>query len=219
VKTSYRQQRRQVLRTTPAPAGLEAWLDAVNGLPADPIALMLLSNGISQLWVARENGTESEREAGIRQLKQESKGWGATAVAYIFRDDTGPQEPGERLGELVSAWITLRHIAEFGALEPRSDQAVTILNPPGAGAQLKCAQGRLSVEISPFLRMLDGVEARRIRLCPVCDRLFWAGRRDKRGCTGKCSGVLRQRSLRTQQRENRAFRKRRRLRGKEKQNG
>jgi hypothetical protein len=205
---------RQTLRTTPAPDGLEAWLDAVNGLPGDelcpipggaPPPLWLISDGgVPSLWLARTNNAESERAQKVRELRKRTADWGRPTVAYIFREDTGTPEPGERLSELVSAWITFRHIAELAGSPQAFDRVVTVTNPPGAGARLIADHGVLKVEVSPLFKMLDGIEADRIRVCPICQNLYWAGRRDKSACSGQCSGTFRQRRLR----ENRARAKR-----------
>jgi len=162
--------------------------------------------------MARSNSAEAERDRKIQELRERSATWGRPAVAHIFREDTNPPEPGERLSELLSAWVTLRHIAEFAASDGAASVVATITNPPGAGARLISDHGVLRVEISPFLAMLDGIEANRIRLCPICKGIFWAGRRDKSACSPQCSLTLRQRRLR----ENRAYSKRKQERKKEK---
>lgn len=55
--------------------------------------------------------------------------------------------------------------------------------------------GNLRIQHDPLLQALDGVEVRRIRECPVCGALYWAGRLDKPACD-KCTHVLRQRRYR-----------------------
>jgi hypothetical protein len=39
--------------------------------------------------------------------------------------------------------------------------------------------------------VLEKIEVERIRVCPVCARLFWAGRLDQSACRSQCSNVLR----------------------------
>lgn len=70
-------------------------------------------------------------------------------------------------------------------------------------AGLYIESGVIKIQLAPFLELLQGIEVKRIRLCPVCGNLFWAGRIDKSGCDEACSRVLRQRRLR----ENRAYQK------------
>jgi hypothetical protein len=204
VRQRSKRHNQQALRTTPAPDGLQAWLDVVNGLPEittpeDLKTLILMEYSVESLWQAQANNTQAEREEKIQELRNRTVGWGHQCVAYIFRSDTDPVEPGERLGEVISGWMTFGQIAEFGASHRASEQMR--IGPPGAGVQLISRQGVLGVEVSPFMRMLDGTECGRIRLCPVCSKFFWAGRRDKPACSQQCAGALRQRRLR----ENRAY--------------
>lgn len=204
----------QTLRTTPVPHDIRLWLDAVNGIPTDQIApdhangipplLAAPYADIPALWVARINGTVPLRDQKILELRERTRDWGTTAVGHIFREDTDPQEPGERLHELVSAWMTFAQLASFGAAA-LCGQTVTIGCPTGAGARLISNQGTLHVEISPFLKMLEGIETFRIRECPICRKFFWAGRRDKSACREECARVVRQRNIRARQKANRTY--------------
>jgi hypothetical protein len=193
-------------RLTQAPLGLEAWIAAANAIPPDQVSSLLLlpHGGVRPLWLARTNQAEAEREQEIRELQDRTVSWGKAAVDYIFRSDTDPQEPGERLNELVSVHLTLRNIAKLARSRAAFNQVIALPNAPGSHARLLSDKGKLRVEISPFLTMLNGMEADRIRVCPVCEKLFWAGRLDKSACTELCSGALRQRKLR----ENRQYKKR-----------
>ena len=49
-----------------------------------------------------------------------------------------------------------------------------------------------------LVALLEGVDANRIRECPVCYRFFWAGRKDMTCCTTRCSGARRMRKFRDQ---------------------
>lgn len=57
------------------------------------------------------------------------------------------------------------------------------------------AIGNLRIQHDPLLQALEGVEVSRIRECPICGALYWAGRLDKPACD-KCTHVLRQRRYR-----------------------
>jgi hypothetical protein len=46
--------------------------------------------------------------------------------------------------------------------------------------------GKILIQTGPLLELVKGVEARRIRQCSECKRIFWAGRMDKFACTKKC---------------------------------
>ena len=187
---------RQALRTTPVPAALGSWLDAINGLPNDDGLLFDLANQILPLWVARTNSTEREREQRISTLRERTKDWGRVAADYVFRlDSEGNLEPGDRLRELCLARIAFREIAQLSG--------GPLHTPVLQGATAVIDGGIIRIRLAPFLELLKGIEASRIRQCPICTKLFWAGRRDKSACTEECSRVLRQRRLR----ENRAYRK------------
>lgn len=57
-------------------------------------------------------------------------------------------------------------------------------------------RGQVRFEIGPIIRALDGVEAARIRRCPICGLFFWASRKDKPGCGPRCANTLRARRWR-----------------------
>lgn len=48
------------------------------------------------------------------------------------------------------------------------------------------ASGNLRLEPGLLLKIIEGVEAKRIRQCSECKRIFWAGRIDKLACNTKC---------------------------------
>lgn len=62
-------------------------------------------------------------------------------------------------------------------------------------------EGKISFTPSPLAELLEGIEAVRVRECPVCYKYFWAGRKDMRGCSPQCSHTLRQRKFRERYQE------------------
>lgn len=56
-------------------------------------------------------------------------------------------------------------------------------------------------EPRPIVRILKGVEFRRVRQCRLCKKLFWAKRLDALGCSARCSNALRQRKLREKKKD------------------
>jgi hypothetical protein len=60
--------------------------------------------------------------------------------------------------------------------------------------------GKITRRELDFLIFMEGVEARRLRECRVCQRLFWASRIEKSGapygCSDQCNNTLRQRDSR-----------------------
>jgi hypothetical protein len=51
--------------------------------------------------------------------------------------------------------------------------------------------GKFRLEPHPLLQAISDVESGRIRECPICGHIFWAGRIDQPCCSQKCSGALR----------------------------
>jgi hypothetical protein len=49
---------------------------------------------------------------------------------------------------------------------------------------------------SPLYKALDGVDIDRIRVCPICKKIYWAGRIDQPTCSKKCGALLRVRRWR-----------------------
>ena len=52
-----------------------------------------------------------------------------------------------------------------------------------------------------FFEIIRGIEADRLRVCEVCNRIFWAKRKDAETCSPNCLNVLRQRRFRQQNKE------------------
>jgi ssDNA-binding Zn-finger/Zn-ribbon topoisomerase 1 len=46
--------------------------------------------------------------------------------------------------------------------------------------------------IAEFAEAIDGIEFFRLRLCPICRKVYWASRLDKKACGKKCSDALSQ---------------------------
>jgi hypothetical protein len=58
-------------------------------------------------------------------------------------------------------------------------------------------RGELEFNIDPLFKALNGVEAARIRCCPICGFIFWASRKDKPCCTVHCAKIHRTRRWRS----------------------
>jgi hypothetical protein len=58
--------------------------------------------------------------------------------------------------------------------------------------------GRIKFTPPRLVQLLEGVEAARIRECPICFKFFWAGRKDMIGCSTRCSNAYRMRKYRKQ---------------------
>jgi hypothetical protein len=60
---------------------------------------------------------------------------------------------------------------------------------------------KLSTPWSALREILSGVQATRIRSCPICAKYFYSLRKDKKACSSKCVGVHRVRRWRDKQAE------------------
>lgn len=58
------------------------------------------------------------------------------------------------------------------------------------------SDGLIEIERDEFLRAIEDVEAKRLRLCEICGRIFWAGRLDQQCCSSACAHALRNRRYR-----------------------
>ena len=57
-------------------------------------------------------------------------------------------------------------------------------------------QGVFILERNKLIEALECVEAQRIRTCPICEQIFWAGRLNQPACSKRCSHTLRNRKYR-----------------------
>lgn len=57
-------------------------------------------------------------------------------------------------------------------------------------------KGKITFKNNGIINALEGIDAARLRICPVCEKIFWANRLDKIGCSTKCNQTLRTRKKR-----------------------
>lgn len=57
--------------------------------------------------------------------------------------------------------------------------------------------GKITFQTDKVIRALEGIDIKRLRICEVCNRIFWANRLEKIGCSDKCNQTLRTRRKRT----------------------
>ena len=57
-------------------------------------------------------------------------------------------------------------------------------------------KGKIKFTPPNIVRLLEGIEAARIRECPICFKFYWAGRKDMRCCSTQCASTLRMREYR-----------------------
>jgi hypothetical protein len=128
----------------------------------------------------------------------------------------------ERLHALACAVATTLY-GVVGATSPRTLRALgdTPLmisrryeNPATSRSEVWMRQGVIGTQwLDPFrefFRVIEGIEAARVRQCPICDRLFEALRKDQKACSKRCNAVRRVRDWRANQDQHEYRRKLRR---------
>jgi hypothetical protein len=76
-----------------------------------------------------------------------------------------------------------------------------LLPPPQVGPIVSLDGDKTAVSFGPYGEFLEGlltVQISRIRRCRICERLFYAERRDKFSCSPQCSNTDRQRRHRAE---------------------
>jgi hypothetical protein len=64
--------------------------------------------------------------------------------------------------------------------------------------------GILQLRLDPFAETVQGLEADRIRECPICQRIFWANPKSKMACSARCRNIFNVRKHRDLMKKNKA---------------
>jgi len=111
------------------------------------------------------------------------------------------------VGEIAAALHTLVTAVTPEVLKAVGEEPLFIkrlYETPGASRGEICIRnGTVTTKwVDPFkdfLAALDGVEAVRVRQCPVCGRFFYAFRKDQKACSKRCNSSRRVRDWRANQ--------------------
>lgn len=176
-----------------APAPLQKLIELVNSVPASVALPSTEAEGTKILKLI-----ESRDFARFRELI------GGVKPDLFLRKLIGPRAP-KTFNRVAGYYILLRsgrewlrEIAGIGVLCPKYKPRGWTLPPiqlPMVTAQVDDRR-KLHLNLGPIIDAIDAIDPCRIRICPVCQGIFWAARIDKRGCTDKCSGILRTRRWR-----------------------
>lgn len=185
-----RRRGRQASRLRAAPQVLQQFIDLVNSVPPEQEwpelpdfydVLGEVASGRSGKGVARWERMINDLPTHLRERIGPVRLDTAMAVYDVY-------------SLLREARKTLRYIAHMD----KSAGSVHRKFPASDFLRLSLGQGgRIHIVHSPLIRALDGVEAARIRQCPICSRIFWAGRIDQLCCTRRCASDLRTRRWRS----------------------
>jgi hypothetical protein len=177
-------QRQQASRAKPVPPELAAYIERANILPAPEELPGAVEGDLrDHYW-----DDEGQIEALAAQF--------AAFQGYLEGADLKAEIPVGavlRCRSLASLRAVLRTIAR---MDDRNLATKNLLS----GSHLEDfvsgeadQDGKFLVTYHPLLRALEGVEIARIRECPTCGKIFWAGRIDQPCCTKRCAGIRRTR--------------------------
>jgi len=124
------------------------------------------------------------------------------------------QARGGESRKLIDTHRSVRDFLEgIPAMEPR-DTGEFSEGPFGADEEkefpmmfsaCRAENGRIHFAPDPlrahFMTALEGVETRRIRRCPICDKFFYAVRGTQKACSQRCNATRRVRAWREKQSE------------------
>lgn len=174
-------RKRQASRTRPAPEKLGRLIDLVNCLPPEPEKW---ERQLAQAYYKVYRPGEFWREHGewiealpesLREFAKEKK------MGFEFE-----QEPVFRLLRACTIHHVLRGLARMNAGDKVVPLSVSMYVSVGK-------DGRVETSGDDVFQALREAEVRRIKECPICAKIFWAGRRDQPCCSKRCAGTRRTR--------------------------
>jgi hypothetical protein len=191
---------------------LEPWLKLANLLPPAPLRdeLKFLDKEPIALWQAQCRSIPAAEflHNFIQSRLARMPVLAATVHLPLLRDDP---DQAPRFLELVSEMaLILQTLVTAGsstvlkATDPRPVLIKRLYQTPAtARSEIWMRNGALTVSridaFKDFLTVLDGVEAARLRQCPICRRFFYALRKDKKACSKRCNAARRVRDWRANQ--------------------
>jgi hypothetical protein len=132
-----------------------------------------------------------------------------TDACSRFRDLTGPVEPDTFLTKFIGPearktyqkvmgnYLRLRDARNW--LRKLAQSGTSTMNVrfvmPHASVRVN-ERGQAEFNIDHLVKVLDGVEVSKIRVCPICGVIFWAPRKDAPCCSIRCGKVQRTRRYR-----------------------
>ena len=178
--------RSKASRTRPCPNELRVFIEFVNSvLPSENLDFAREADG---------EDMESRFRSHIQSFEYDE--------FRRFRRYIGPVDPEniDLLGSFARYQLlrlareVLRLIATFGATQDTVNEVSLQLGASGLVGTLDLEideQGRFRFDQGLLVKALDGVEATRIRQCPICGYIFWAGRKDQVCWPTSCAKILR----------------------------
>jgi hypothetical protein len=177
----------QVLRTRSCPRSLAELIRIVNFIPPEielPDINELLSDGAFSADDSDQSVGKTLAEAWRRFLRRH---FPSEQFAQLYHY-LGPIH-AHRLAEICDRYVLIADAQNLlTAIANAQGRKIDV--PPQAMEGISVLaiddSGNVRLEPGRLLRIVNGVEAKRIRQCSECKRIFWAGRIDKPACSKKC---------------------------------
>jgi hypothetical protein len=142
-------------------------------------------------------------KATVKAINQCLTGLPKTFRDYVWQVGEESSQIDDALVEAIVRYTFVRESRDKLRLISRIANAENPQENLALAAQLRSyAQimiddsGELYLAKDKFASAIDGVEAKRIRECEICRRIFWAGRIDQPSCSTACAHALRNRRYR-----------------------
>lgn len=195
---------------------LQAWLELANLLPPPPPRDEFKSVDDMLGWDLRDQWERKIRVISPFEIVRRFETSGLLQEPYVTATLDLPllrtsELEAERLHALACAVATTLY-GVIVATSPRTLRALgdaplmisrRYENPATSRSEVwmrHCVIGTQWLDpFREFLRVLEGIEAARMRQCPICDRLFLALRKDQKACSKRCNAVRRVRNWRANQ--------------------
>jgi len=191
-----RKYSRQASRLKPAPVQLKELIDLVNSVPLE--RKLLTEEDIYGLITEKvaNPGKEHWEDAYHRIIQDLPK----QVREYIGRIG---EKHLEEIADRYSSYITARKVLVAIARKNKAKARQSSMPPETKGVKVTVslttdAKGRILFSTEELLVALTNVEMSRIRQCPICNIIFWAGRKDQNCCDSQCAHVQRTRRWREQ---------------------
>lgn len=220
---------RQALRSTPVPNDqLARLIELVNLLSPEtelpPLKITVMDSLLHTEAGERKFGFDEWVRLAHRNLDENLRGLPEELRQHIWQDATPESSPRSatasnadpnswfkttqavsRYERYVELTVRLRGLARLVEL-------IFLTEPPLPGGDFTPLfsgstkaevgdDGMMHISLDELSQAINGIDVRRIRECPICKRIFWAGRIDQKACTKEHANVYRVRVSREKYRK------------------
>ncbi len=183
--------------TRECPPDLKKIIDDVNEIPREPKIENLMNQADCDEWTLDEMiwNLMKDRPSKWHQKKDTLTNYKATLI-YDYKVHSDRRRMLE-LCARAAQMSSLDHA--FMSIAPLTKDRKLMW--PGFYLRLSISPSTGLLEIDehsagPLLPLLLGIDPTYLRLCKICEKIFWANRKDAWTCSPRCSNTLRQKLLR-----------------------